>query len=104
MSQPASQKPDSVPGLHEVVDLRSPADSAQGRLRTAFTLLFWEGAFSQVYDTWTGPTYLSGLAGELHAPVFWVSLLCAAAWIGAVGQLFGAWFYVRVPSYKQYTV
>jgi hypothetical protein len=73
-------------------------------MRTAFTLLFWEGAFAMVHDTWTGPTYLSGLAGELHAPVVWVSLLCSAAWIGAGGQLVGAWVYERVPSYKQYTV
>lgn len=57
-----------------------------------------------IHDTWTGPTYLSGLAGELHAPVIWVSLLCAAAWIGAVGQLVGAWAYERVPSYKHYTL
>jgi hypothetical protein len=70
----------------------------------AFKLLFWEGAFAMVHDAWTGPTYLGGLAGELGAPVFWVSLLCSAAWIGAVGQLIGAWAYERVPSYKRYTV
>ena len=29
-------------------------------------LLYWEGAFAMVYDTWIGPTYLSGLAGELE--------------------------------------
>ncbi len=57
-----------------------------------------------VHDTWTGPTYLSGLAGELHTSVLWVTLLCSAAWIGAVGQLVGAWAYERVPSYKQYTL
>jgi MFS family permease len=74
------------------------------RLRSAFRLLYWEGAFSMIYDTWVGPTYLSGLGGELHVPVLYVSLICSAAWIGAVGQLVGSWAYERVPSYKRYTV
>lgn len=79
-----------------------PASITQSNL--AFKLLFWEGAFAMVHDAWTGPTYLGGLAGELGAQVIWVSLLCSAAWIGAVGQLIGAWAYERVPSYKRYTV
>jgi hypothetical protein len=82
---------------------RSTRDSVT-KNNFAFKLLFWEGAFSMVHDTWTGSAYLSGLAGELGASVFWVSVLCSAAWIGAVGQLLGVWVYERVPSYKQYTV
>jgi MFS family permease len=72
--------------------------------KTAVQLLYWEGAFAMVFDAWVGPTYLSGLAGELGVSVLCVSLITSAAWIGAVGQLVGAWAYERVPSYKQYTV
>src|SRR4051812_1698553 len=82
----------------------SASSFSSHKYRTAFRLLFFEGALAMVHDAWTGPTYLSGLAGELHAPVFWVSVLCSAAWIGAVGQLVGAWVYERTPSYKQYAV
>jgi MFS family permease len=73
-------------------------------LRRAFKLLYLEGAFAIMYDTWVGPTYLSGLAGELGVSVLWVSVISSAAWIGAVGQLFGAWAFERADSYRSYTV
>ena len=70
----------------------------------SFRLLYLEGAFAIAFETWVGPTYLSGLAGELGVSVLCVSLITSAAWIGAVGQLLGAWAFERVPSYKRYTI
>lgn len=56
------------------------------------------------YETWIGPTYISGLAGELGVSVGLVSLLATVPWIGSIGQLVGAWAYRRVPSVKSYTL
>ncbi|MCM2277893.1 MAG: MFS transporter [Oligoflexia bacterium] len=72
--------------------------------RRIFQLLCWEGAFALALETWVGPTYLAGLAGELRIDVGLVSLLAAAPWIGSVGQLLGLWFLGRVPSLKSYTL
>lgn len=73
-------------------------------LRKVFFLLWWEGAFALAYDSWLGPTYLTGLAGELGVPVALVSLLAAAPWIGSVGQIFGIWALERISSLKKYTL
>ena len=56
------------------------------------------------YETWVGPTYVSGLAGEAGLSVGLLSLLVAAPWLGSIGQLVGYWAYSRVPSLKRYTV
>src|SRR5436305_281269 len=72
--------------------------------RPIFYLLCWEGAFAAAYDAWLGPTYLSGLAGELRVPVSLVSFLIAVPWIGATGQLLGIWALPRVPSLKAHTL
>lgn len=73
-------------------------------LRRVFYFLWWEGAFALAYDTWMGPTYLTGLAGELGVPVYLVSLLAAAPWIGAVGQVFGIWVLEKVGSVRTYAL
>lgn len=74
------------------------------KLRPVFCLLYWEAAFAMAYETWVGPTYLSGLAGEAGMPVIVVSLLTAAPFIGSVGQAAGAWVFERVDSVKGYTL
>ena len=56
------------------------------------------------FDTWMGPLYLSGLAGELGIGVGWVTLLTSLPWIGSMGQLGGAWFFHRSARYKRYVV
>lgn len=66
--------------------------------------LFWEGVFSSAYETWIGPTYLSGVAGELGVSVVWVGLLTAIPAIGAVAQLLGLWHFHRAPSVKSYVI
>ncbi len=66
--------------------------------------LFWEGAFAMAYETWIGPTYLSGVAGELGVSVAWVSLLTAIPAIGAVAQLLGLWHFHRARSVKNYVI
>lgn len=73
-------------------------------LRKIFFLFWWEGAFALAYDTWMGPTYLTGLAGELGVPVEWVSWIAAAPWIGSIGQVFGIWALARVRSVRAYTL
>jgi MFS family permease len=93
--------------LHPEVSALSRARSSIARsfnMNRAFQLLFWEGAFAMVYDTWVGATYLSGLAGELGVSVLCVSLLTSAAWIGGVGQIFGAWAYEHTSSYRRFTL
>jgi len=56
------------------------------------------------YETWVGPTYLSGLAGELGVGVGVVALITSLPWIGSIGQLIGAWAYGRTLSVKSYTL
>jgi hypothetical protein len=72
--------------------------------RKAFQLLCWEAAFAMAYETWIGPTYLSGLAGELGLGVGFVTLLTAVPFMGAVGQLGGVWALRRASSCKSYTL
>ncbi|MDR3608758.1 MAG: MFS transporter [Oligoflexia bacterium] len=69
-----------------------------------FQLLFLEGAFSYAYDTWTGPTYLSGLAGEFGVGVGLLSLITVVPWIGAVGQFATLGAYHRSASVRRYVV
>jgi MFS family permease len=66
--------------------------------------LFWEGAFAMAYETWIGPTYLSGVAGELGVSVMWVGLLTSIPAIGAVAQLLGLWHLHRAQSLKSYVI
>lgn len=74
------------------------------RLRSAVQLLWFEGAFALAYETWFGPTYLTGLAGELAIPVAHLSFLAAAPWIGAVGQVLGLLLFARFQSVRRYTL
>jgi Na+/melibiose symporter-like transporter len=66
--------------------------------------LFWEGAFAMAYETWIGPTYLSGVAGELGVGVMWVGLLTSIPAIGAVAQLLGLWHLHQARSIKTYVI
>src|SRR3954470_12837639 len=72
------------------VERRNPANQ---RLRLSFQLLWWEGAFAMAYEVWIGPTYLTGLAGELGLSIGLVTLLAAMPWVGALGPLVGAWIH-----------
>lgn len=69
-----------------------------------FQLLYWEGAFSLAFDTWTGPTYFSGIAGELGMGVGLLSLITMAPWIGSIGQFVFLGAYQRCPSVRDYVV
>ena len=71
---------------------------------TALKLLYWEGALAMAYETWLGPTYLSGLLGELGASVTWVTLLIALPWLSAVGQFGGIFLFPHLKSLKKYTL
>ena len=75
-----------------------------GSLRTTFQLLWWEGAFAAAYETWIGPTYLGGLAGELGVSVGFLSFLTVLPWMGSVGQVVGYFAFSRVRSVRRYTV
>ncbi len=41
------------------------------------------------FETWIGANLLSGMAGELGAPMVWVSVLASAPWLGQFGQALG---------------
>jgi hypothetical protein len=77
-------------------------ESAASQL--VFRLLFWEGAFSLAFDTWTGPTYFSGMAGELGVGVGLLSLITVVPWIGAMGQILSLGVYQRSASVRSYVV
>jgi MFS family permease len=74
------------------------------KFRSIINLLCWEAAFCLMYETWIGPTYLSGMAGELGVKVGIVSLLAAIPWIGPSGQILGAWVFDRSPSVREFVV
>jgi MFS family permease len=57
-----------------------------------------------VYETWIGPTYMSGLAGELGLDLKFVVFLAALPWLGAIGQIIGPWSLERISSVKKYTL
>lgn len=76
----------------------------QRNLPSPVRILFWEAAFAFVYDTWMGPLYLSGFAGELGVSITLVSFLTALPFIGTLGQLFGAYALERQSSVKRYTI
>lgn len=88
------------------VSLGSSGDlpGSSGRFRGAFRLLCWEGAFAVAYETWVGPIYLSGLAGEIGISIGVVTLLASLPWIGSMGQLVGTWAFERADSPKRYTL
>ena len=69
-----------------------------------FSLLYWEGAFGTALDTWMGPLYLSGLAGELKVQLPLLALLTSLPWIGSAGQILGLMAYQRFRSPKDYTI
>jgi hypothetical protein len=73
-------------------------------LRTTFQLLWWEGAFAAAYETWVGPTYLGGLAGELGVSVGFLSFITALPWIGSLGQIVGYFAFARATSVRRYTL
>jgi hypothetical protein len=75
-----------------------------GRPRKLFRLLWWEASFAVAYETWIHPTYLNGLAGELKIPLSLVSVLAAIPWIGATGQILGAWAFQRSHSVRRYVL
>src|ERR1041385_1072316 len=77
------------------LDRRLPANRG---LRWSFQLLWWEGAFAIAYDTWVGPTYLSGLAGELGLSIGMMTFLAATPWIGSLGPILGAWLHGVRPN------
>ena len=73
-------------------------------LRTAVLFLCWEGAFAMAYETWIGPAYLAGMAGELGVNVRFVALVTALPFIGSMGQLISVWALHRLTSVKRYTL
>src|SRR3712207_2067942 len=73
-------------------------------LRAAFSLLCWEGAFAVAYDTWTGATYLSGLAGELNVSMGVLAFVASLPWLGSAGQLLGFCVFRRFRSPRRYTL
>jgi len=85
-------------------DSVAPPNTRKVSFGAAFQLLCWEGAFAMAYETWVGPIYLSGLAGEIGVSVRMVSFLTMIPWLGAIGQLVGAWSFERAPSVKRYTL
>ena len=72
--------------------------------RFALRFLFWEGAFAMAYETWIGPTYLSGVAGELGVSVGWVGLLAAVPAIGSIGQVLSLWLFSKSSTVKGYVL
>jgi len=78
--------------------------SGSGNHRKLFHLLWWESIFATAFDTWIHPTFLSGLAGELKIPLGIVSVIAAIPWIGATGQIVGAWAFERSHSVKVYVL
>src|SRR5438094_581358 len=74
------------------------------QFRGIFSLLCWEGAFAMAYETWIGPVYLSGLAGEAGVSLPLLAVLTSIPWIGSIGQVFGLWAFERWPSRKRYTI
>jgi Na+/melibiose symporter-like transporter len=71
---------------------------------SSFRFLCWEAFFAMAYDTWVGPTYLAGLAGEAGLSLSLVSALVAAPSLGAIGQLIGAYFLSQSRSTRRYTL
>ncbi len=69
-----------------------------------FHYLFFEGALAMAFEIWLGPTYLSGLAGELGASVPLVTLLISLPWIGSIGQVLGIFVFDKVESIKRYAI
>ena len=57
-----------------------------------------------VYETWVGPTYLSGFAGEAGVSVGMVAFLSALPWMAQTGQLLGLFAVQGTPSIKRYVM
>lgn len=74
------------------------------RFSPAFSFLCWEAAFAMAFETWFGPIYLSGLAGELGASVGLVAFLTALPWVGYTGQILGLWLSRNFSSARKYTL
>ncbi|MBI3534126.1 MAG: MFS transporter, partial [Deltaproteobacteria bacterium] len=72
--------------------------------RTVLKLLFLEGALANAYVTWIGPTYLSGLAGELGASIHVVTLMISLPWVGSIGQILGIYLFEKNISVKKSTL
>src|SRR4051812_17796334 len=72
--------------------------------KVVFSLLCWEGAFATAYETWVGPIYLSGLAGEMKIKLSLLVMLTSLPWIGAMGQVLGFFVFERFHSVKKYTL
>src|SRR4051794_28103654 len=75
-----------------------------GSFRGLLRLLCWEAGLAVAYETWVSPTFLSALAGELHVDLRVVSVLAAVPWIGASGQILGAWAFDRSSTVKRYVL
>ncbi len=74
------------------------------RFRGVYRLLCAEAALAMAYETCVGPSYLAGLAGELNVNLGLVSVMAAIPWIGASGQIIGAWAFERNASVKSYVL
>ncbi len=80
-----------APRLNRRCHLLNPFKHDRKGVLELLTLLCWEAAFAVAYETWIGPTYINGLAGELGLDLKWVAFLAAVPWLGALGQIAGPW-------------
>jgi hypothetical protein len=76
----------------------------KSRLKRVFHLLFLESALAMAYETWVGPTYLSGFAGEARASIAVLAFLTALPWIGQGGQLLGLFAFQGTSSVRRYVL
>jgi hypothetical protein len=80
------------------------SDGYRKSFRVVFLLLCWEGFFSQAYDAWFGPVYITGLAGELGLNISLLTLLASLPYLGSAGQLFGLFLFEKMGSPRKYTL
>ncbi|MFH2055656.1 MAG: MFS transporter, partial [bacterium] len=80
------------PGLDSLKN--GPSAATRQRLR----LLTWEGAFANIFITYTGGVYITGLALFLGAGDFEIGLLAALPFVAQLAQLGSAWVAERFHS------
>jgi MFS family permease len=73
-------------------------------VRSVVQWICLESAFGLAYETWVGPSYLSGLAGELGLGIGVVTLITAVPFLGQIGQLSGFWIFRNIPSIRRHTL
>ncbi|MFZ9596751.1 MAG: MFS transporter [Bdellovibrionia bacterium] len=78
--------------------------SASYEFRRVIHFLCWESVFAVAFEAWMSPALLSGLAGQLHLKVEYLSWIAAIPWIGSVGQILGVVAFQRSRSVKTYVL